>query len=442
MYDKQYFNDFLESQLKIKIQEKATYGEVFTPLAIIDEKLASLPPSYWKSPEKRWLDPACGIGNYMIKAILGGEGYPGLFAGLQSKIRNPAKRLEHIVSMFTLYDINESNVQTAIQLLKKLAPDSKPNVIHGDFLAMAPTNPQVHYDIILGNPPYNLQGTKRKGTKRVHVDFVKAALPLLTHDGHLLFVCPPNYREHGSTMNQLFRQDGGHFVYIRILGPDETLKIFKIQSRIDIFLYCKTPNPKAKTHIVDLYGHDSHQTLSLDRHIPNFGHSIFEKLRKSPPAQIHAFRNTEATTIHCAKSGLSNKGTHPILHLIVEGGRRVLRRKTPHSLQHRRKIFLNGLGLPYVYYDQKGIYGPSQTPVIILDPPQKLVQFMKTPFFTFLAWALRITGNNNLPYLFDDVPADYAEELTLTKEEQQLVDKFQHYKFDDKDIPIDCKDSE
>ena len=45
MYDSHYFNDFLESQLKIKIQEKAQYGEVFTPLAIIDEKLASLPPS-------------------------------------------------------------------------------------------------------------------------------------------------------------------------------------------------------------------------------------------------------------------------------------------------------------------------------------------------------------------------------------------------------------
>lgn len=441
MYDSHYFNDFLESQLKIKIQEKAQYGEVFTPLAIIDEKLASLPPSYWKSPDKRWLDPACGIGNYMIKAILGGQGYPGLFHGLKSKIKDPKRRLQHIVSMFTLYDINESNVNTATTLLKKLAPDSTPHVIHGDFLQIKHT-PTDKYDIILGNPPYNLAGTKRKGTKRVHVDFVKSCLPLLNPTGHLLFVCPPNYREHGSTMNKLFQADGGHFVYIHIMGPDETLKVFKIQSRIDIFLYCKSPNPNAKTHIVDLYGHHSHQTLYLDRHIPNFGHSIFEKLRKVKPAQIHAFRNTEATTIHCAKSGLSNKGTHPILHLIVEGGRRVLRRKTPHSLQHRRKIFLNGLGLPYVYYDQKGVYGPSQTPVIILDPPQKLVQFMKTPLFTFMTWALRITGNNNLPYLFDDIPDDYASHLTLTQEEEALVQKFQPYVFEEKDIMIDCKESD
>ena len=64
------------------------------------------------------------------------------------------------------------------------------------------------------------------------------------------------------------------------------------------------------------------------------------------------------------------------------------------------KLLVNGLGLPYVYYD-KGEYGPSQTPIIVLKPSSKLVDFVKSDFFPFIAWGLRLTGNNNLPYLFD-----------------------------------------
>ncbi len=65
---------------------------------------------------------------------------------------------------------------------------------------------------------------------------------------------------------------------------------------------------------------------------------------------------------------------------------------------------MNGLGVPYVFFDKSGEYGISQSPVVVLKPSWPLVLFLESPLFTFIAWSLKITGNNNLPYIFDVVP--------------------------------------
>jgi len=97
-------------------------------------------------------------------------------------------------------------------------------------------------------------------------------------------------------------------------------------------------------------------------------------------------------------------GRNKVLHLIVEKGKRVFRTVKKHSLTSTPKLLINGLGVPYVYYDSKGEYGPSQSPVIVLKPSKNIVNLTKSKFFSFVAWGLRLTGNNNLPYLFKAIP--------------------------------------
>ncbi len=109
-----YILGVLEGSLPPKELERHTHGEVFTPLERVDEMLAALPFKVWSNPDMRWLDPAAGIGNFPLKAVLGGPGYPGLWQGLAKKIPHASERARHIVeSMLFLVDINPRNNQTA-----------------------------------------------------------------------------------------------------------------------------------------------------------------------------------------------------------------------------------------------------------------------------------------------------------------------------------------
>jgi hypothetical protein len=429
MQSKTHVDTYL-SQLQRRNLEKSIFGEVFTPVSVIDDMLASLPKQVWKNPELVWCDPACGVGNFPLKILFGGEGYEGLIDGLSEHIPNRTKRLRHILEkMLVCGDINASSINTLRQTIRELDSDASLQIETRDFLE---TKSEPIYDIIVGNPPYNAGGTKRVGEKRMHVRFAAHALACLRPDGCLLFVCPPNYREAGSTMNMLFRGANGAFQYIRIYGPNETHKLFKVQARVDSFLWHN--GYKGSVKVVDERGYTFHGSIDLAHHVPNFGFSIFEKLRSTEPLKLHAYRNTEATTITCEKSGLVPNGTHKIIHLIIEGGMKILRRNRPHSLQRVPKILLNGLGIPYVYYDREGKYGVTQTPVIIDKPSEELYTFMTSQLFYCMLWGLRITGNNNLPYMLEDIPADFGKSLKFTTEELKLIHSFRIPTFADNEI--------
>jgi hypothetical protein len=43
-------------------------GEVFTPLALVDEILDKLPKDVW-NPLKTFCDPACGDGNFLVRVL-------------------------------------------------------------------------------------------------------------------------------------------------------------------------------------------------------------------------------------------------------------------------------------------------------------------------------------------------------------------------------------
>jgi hypothetical protein len=79
--------------------------------------------------------------------------------------------------------------------------------------------------------------------------------------------------------------------------------------------------------------------------------------------------------------------------------------KNKHSLEGISKALINGLGLPYVYYDGAGQYGCTQTPVIVKNPSPQVVELLQSPLFQLIAWGLRFTGNNNMPYLLNYIPA-------------------------------------
>jgi hypothetical protein len=438
----------IEDNLPYKEKEKSELGEVFTPISMISNIYDNFPQNILSDSSITWLDPCTGIGNLTI--VL----YFKLMDKLRSKIPNNTKRAKHIIEkMIFMVEINTTNVNVCKKIFKKICPDASPNIVCGDFLKFNPKslNWPLHYNCIVGNPPYNIGGTGLEGTKRTHIIFTEIGLQLLTDNGYLTYICPPSYRETNTPMNELFKKANGHFAYIKIYGAKDTFSLFGIQGRVDAFIYQKS---KKGLSIIDDEYNIITKNLSIDltRHIPNFGHTIFDKLHKKVKAlgQVEAFRNTEMSSIKSNTFGCNGK--HKVLHLIIEKGRRVFKTTKQHSLASTPKLLINGLGVPYVYYDKKGEYGPSQSPVIVLNPSVNIVNLIMSDFFTFIAWGLRLTGNNNLPYLFEYVPNVSKEKnayktleqikggLQLTSVEVAFIkDHFHTYVYKDIDIIEKCK---
>jgi hypothetical protein len=433
----------LQSHLPSKDKEKSEHGEVFTPASMIDTVYDHFPKKIWSDPHRTWLDPATGIGNFALILFF------RLMKGLSHSFPSPTKRAKHIIEhMLFMAEINKKNARTCRDIFHTLCPSAALNLHEGDFLSLDHNKlgwPET-FDAVVGNPPYNLGGTGLEGSKRTHIVFTEKALDLVEKGGYVAYICPPSYRETGTPMNQLFQDAGGHFVFIKIYGAKETFDLFHIQGRVDGWIYQK--GVRGSTEINDEYGVVVKETLDLTRHLPNFGYTIFDKLwaKAQKLGHVEAFRNTEMSSVKASTFGCGGK--HKILHLILEKGRRVFRTTKEHSLARKPKVMINGLGVPYVFYDRHGEYGPSQSPVVIITPSAALVHFLESDFFSFIAWGLRLTGNNNLPYLFDYVPKidsgyktmdDIRKGLGLTAEEVAFVkEHFHHYTYQDVDLIEKC----
>lgn len=44
-------------------------GEVFTPAPLVNEMLDRFPNEVWVNPEKTFLDPSCGDGNFLVEVV-------------------------------------------------------------------------------------------------------------------------------------------------------------------------------------------------------------------------------------------------------------------------------------------------------------------------------------------------------------------------------------
>lgn len=87
-------------------------GEIFTPPELVEKMLDEFPADAWTTPDKKWLEPACGDGNFLI-AILN-----RLMVGLEAAIPDPTERHKHIIEkMLYGVDIMQDNVDATIKRL-------------------------------------------------------------------------------------------------------------------------------------------------------------------------------------------------------------------------------------------------------------------------------------------------------------------------------------
>ena len=112
-------------------EKRKENNEVFTPDSLINEMLDKLPEEVWSNPDKTWLDPCAGLGNFSVQVL------KRLMEGLKGWEPDEGSRKKHILEKM-LFHV-EMNPESVAKLQKILNPEGKYtlNVHCGDFLAFA-----------------------------------------------------------------------------------------------------------------------------------------------------------------------------------------------------------------------------------------------------------------------------------------------------------------
>ena len=157
----------LNKYIEVGQQEVKKYGEVFTPLSLVKEMVATLPEEVWSNPNLKWLDPCNGMGNFPLIVIY------KLMKGLESWEPDAEKRYKHIIE--NMIYVCELQPRNAFMYLSLVDPkdDLNVNLYCGSFLDEGFDNHMKQvwdiekFDIVLGNPPYQeLKDTEKNKSSK------------------------------------------------------------------------------------------------------------------------------------------------------------------------------------------------------------------------------------------------------------------------------------
>lgn len=272
--------EFIELSLKPKEIEKKDFGEVFTPIDFINNKMLKDIEEYWLKKYKEniwsndkltWYDPSTGIGNYAI-AI-----YYKLLDGIKKRIPDIEKRKKHIIeNMLYMGEINKKNCDTVRQIFNK-SNTYKLNLYEGDTLKIdiKKVFNKVRFDIIIGNPPYN-ESFDESGAKPLYHKFIEYYIEKCQL---LSYIVPSRWFVGGKGLDKfrkmmLSRTD---IVYIQHIEDATTIfgKTVRISGGVNYFLIDRDYNGLCK------YNNSSINLSKYDILVDNKYCSLIEKLDNS-----------------------------------------------------------------------------------------------------------------------------------------------------------------
>ena len=254
---------------------KEKYGEVNTDFRLVKKIIGLLPDSIFGDPDLKWLDPCAGKGYFTM--IL----YERLFKSLQPIIKNDKKRHDHIISkMIFMVELNPDHIPILYETFGMNA-----NIANVDFLEMK----NMHFDIIIGNPPFNANGLKKVPTNKlvskredgisIWMDFVKNAVMNLTKGGWLAMITPSIWlkRDHGF---HNFLLERGEITKMHCMTNTETNQIFHKQAQTPTTYFAFHYNDKkGEINIFDQCSRTYVSCKTLDS-MPLISPNIIQKLDK------------------------------------------------------------------------------------------------------------------------------------------------------------------
>ena len=222
--------DYLKKSLKPKELEKKKFGEVFTPMEVIDEMMDNLDKNYKKEHKKsifsistlKWYDPSAGMGSFPVNV------YYRLMNGLKKEFPDEKLRKKHILeNMLYMSEINKKNCYILEKLFNKKKFNL--NIYCGDSLKINISKAfnLEKFDIIMGNPPF--QDKNKSGDNKKYLEFTKLSLEQLGPSKYLLFITPRNILDY-LLVHEKNRKYIDKLYNIQHLAIETCSKYFKVGS--------------------------------------------------------------------------------------------------------------------------------------------------------------------------------------------------------------------
>lgn len=385
--------------------QKKDFGEVFTPIELIEEMLEHLPKSDWTNPNLKWLDPANGIGNFPVVIFY------KLDKGLESWEPNSLKRRKHIIeNMLYMMEIQSNNNRITKNIFKKISDNSNPNIWTIDSLKPSKEEILKHFKIkeidrIIGNPPFQAfqtAGDKRGGGDELYMKFVKKYIEVLKNNGYLVFIHPPSWRKPEFSDGRKVSKNTGMFkimahdnqiTYLEIHDSKDGLAKFKAATRYDFYTLHKTPSTET-TKVKDQLGVISEINLKKYNFLPNFNIKNVIKLvaiNDDDRCNLNECILYERSSYGSDKSWVSHteseKYKFPLIHSTPKGGVRYMySSKNDNGFFGIKKVIFGDSGINDPVIDITGKYGMTQHSMAIVisnkSEADKLVEFLTSVYFT------------------------------------------------------------
>lgn len=411
----------------IPIDFKTQYGEVTTDFKLIKNMLSLIPLSRFCNPRKRWLDPCCGRGYFMIYL------YKMLFQGLRYWESNEDKRHKHIIeNMLFMVELNGEYIPDLHEIFGKEA-----NIYHEDFLEIE----RKGFDFIIGNPPFNVGGLvkvptntkidKRGDGKAIWMHFIIKALNSLKGRGLLVMITPSIWMKRDHAMHNILKQY--YIKRLHTLTNSETNKIFHgyAQTPTCYFSLLKLKHNKSYIDSPSIFiwdkGINEYITFKPTSSIPLFAASIIKKLQyhlnKFGPIKVKKTnmphpsiqfldKKTETFALPNIKTCILTDKVIPKLIKNYSNKECVFYDKPKLVLAHKM------YGFPY--YDISGNYGISNRDnYVIYDKNDRefriLKAFLSTKFALYLFEATRYRMKYLEKYIFEMIP-DISKDTNVIPE--------------------------
>lgn len=375
--------ELIDNCLKPKKLEKEQFGEVFTPMNLINEMLDKLPFHVWSNPDLKWFDPASGMGNFPVAVYL------RLMEGLKQEFPTEELRKKHILeNMLYMSELNKKNVFIIHQIFN-VNNDYKLNVFKGNTLDLDTTQEWniENFDIVMGNPPYNkskdgvLKGGY--GGRSLWDKFVVKALDtwVKKDTGLLVFVHPPSWRKPKHYLWDIISKK--QLLYLKQYSKKEGLKIFGCSTLVDYYvlenrsLYKNTviDSQDKKVYNVNMNDWDFLPSGCIDE--------IKEILGKNEVVYSSSIYDTRKKYISLNKKEDYNM---PVVHTMTKkDGLGFVYSKEDKGQFNVPKVILSFGEFQYPYNDWKGEYGMSQIcyglPITSKEEGDKIVEAINSVKF-------------------------------------------------------------
>ena len=469
--------DYIKEHLAAKDIEREKYGEVFTPMSLVNEMLDTLPDNVWNDNTLRWLDPANGMGNFPIAAFLrlfygfrikdgkyigiGSSGEGTFNPGLTNIIKNDNARRTHIIkNMLFMVELNNKNIIISKRLFSKLAPNVEPNIIQIDrvkgFLADVsmkfPNGVINEFDIIMGNPPYNVGGLRIAGKKKtVKVQagggktiwnaFVIEAYKRLKPNGHLLYIHPVGWFHSGDYDNVRNILLNNQLDIIKIYHKTQAKKEFSGRGEITVAYYhLEKKKPTKETIIIGQNRKKESIMLNTNSIIMLNDSAIIAKCVNNASFWKDNV-NFKHKSINCVPGSFKQ-----ISGVYDDGFIKYVKTLDKHIDQDKPKIIVSGATYPRIYYDKDGEYGLAGSGpnywIGTIGDLDKIHNFLKTKLAALLTKELRFRAGFVEFKYFPDVTKlaldtindkTLADHFKFTKEERDIINSVNYpdriYKF-------------